>query len=107
MTIVNLLPFEVAIFTSERMDSFEIYPACDKPAEFISEEYCIGYINQFPVKKDTVKKVINLPDEVKDTVYLVPKNIALFCSDRKDLCVPSGSAINKNKRVCYTYLKKY
>lgn len=107
MKIVNCLAFDVSIFTDEGKRDFITYPASKHPVEITFDEYCIGFINDIQVKKEVEHKVLNLPAPEKDTVYLVSGAVARICSDRIDLVVPSGSDINNNKKVGYTYLKKF
>lgn len=102
--IVNLTPHEVKIYTN---GGVMIIPPSGIEARVEQIDVEVGSVEGIPLVFSTTKKVVNLPEPTKDTMYIV-SGIVLddnSVKNRRDLLAPATGPTHKavrdsSNRIC-------
>ena len=87
MRVINLTPHDVDI-CDEKGNVIKTYKASGIVARISHSWDEIDYVDGVPIVTRVNEKVVDLPSEQKDTMYIVSNIILNECKDRLDLLAP-------------------
>lgn len=88
INLVNLTPHAINIVNTD--DSTTTIPVSGKIARVDSTVVNIGSINDIPLVRTVFGNVIDLPDPVDDTIYIVSTMVLNRVPDRLDVVSPAN-----------------
>ena len=97
MKIINLTPHDISLMRNGQV--VEIFPASRMPARVSVATEIVGEINGFEVRRNVYGQVVNLPERVEGTVYIVSALVAQAAKDRDDIFVTDGAVRDADGRI--------
>lgn len=88
--IINLTPHDVNIYIDE--DTMLVLPKCEYPARCTTSNVYLGEIDGVPIYHVVYEDVINLPDPMLGTIYVVSAIVAQAVKNRDDVFAPDTGA---------------
>lgn len=87
MNIVNKTNRELKILKENSEEGFLVLEASETPTITNSIEE-VSYIDDIEIRTD-VTTLVNVPEVVEGTIYIVERNIKMYLLDRDDVYYPS------------------
>ena len=86
-----------------RTDVIKQYPASGTVARIYTSSQTLGPVDGFCVSSETQVEVLDLPDEVEGTYYIVSAMVRNFLPKRKDLLSPGPAHRDEEGRIIGVY----
>jgi hypothetical protein len=96
MRIINLTPHTINLFRGEEM--IMAIPSSGVARVSVTSQI-VGEVCGFPVRRNVYGEIINLPDPIGETVYIVSALVAQAAKDRKDLLVVDDTVRNESGQI--------
>lgn len=96
MRIINLTPHTINLYRNGEM--IMAIPSSGVARVSVTSQV-IGEVNGFPIKQNVYGEIIDLPDPIGETVYIVSALVAQAAKDRTDLLVVNDTVRNENGQI--------
>ena len=95
--IINLTPHPITILADDNTTMF-VFDSVGV-ARCSQQTVTVGSINGIPLTTTTFGDVVDLPDPIADTFFIVSRLVMSACPDRDDLLVPNDLVRDDNGNI--------
>lgn len=96
MRIVNLTPHKINLYRGGEL--IWTIPSSGVARVNVTSQI-IGEVAGFPVRRNVYGEIVDLPDPVAETVYIVSALVAQAAKDRKDLLIVDDTVRNEDGQI--------
>lgn len=97
VSIVNLTPHAINLVRNGQV--IETFPPSGVLARVSVATQIVGEINGFEIRKNVYSEVVNLPERVEGTIYIVSALVAQAAKGRDDIFVTDGSIRDADGKI--------